>query len=1441
MPSTADRNDSFIELGRTFHELSEHSGESDDIDLSQVLHVRSELTWDDILAHPRTVVLSEAGSGKTQELRHLALKLRAVKRDAYFLRLEFISEDFDIAFDVGNSDEFKAWLASTDQDWVFLDSVDEARLRSPLDFEKAIRKLGKMIDAAKERVCIIMTGRTHAWRPKTDFDLCNTQLSFPPQLRILVEETSQDVTQTEVASDAIITKSAEATMEIRFKVVALDDLSHEQVSIFATSRGVNNSQQFLDGIERADAWPLTTRPQDLEDLIALWNKQGQIGTRFEIMENSVKRRLSERDQQRAHFGEISDDRVYEGATLVAASATLAQSQIICVPDGSANTKGLLAKSVLGDWTEKEISDLLSRPIFDDAIYGTVRFHHRSVREYLTAIWLKNLLERSSSRRAIEALLFKSQYGVEVIVPTMRPVLPWLVIFDTPIRQRVLRIAPEVIFEGGDPSALPLTTRREILADICRKLAQHERVNSATEYAAVQRFALPDIASDISTLLAQYTSSDSVIAFLMRMIWLGRLQSLSAEAKAAALSTHASQYTRIAAFRAVKEIGSAQDQTDVRQAFLHESDLLNREWIGELVTDLPPSRETIIWVLEAVEKSGNRERYNVDRMDDAVTSFTDATPMEHLPFLISGILKLLQQPPVIELRYCEVSERFSWLMKAAAHAVERLIESHDGHALEENCLEIIFKFCSARQFGDELKDIKVQFASLVPEWRDLNDASFWHGVGATRQSAGRNGERLTDYRYAQIFGAFWKFSTDDFLRVVGWINSREQQDDKLVALTLAFAIYVENGRHRAWRAQLKSACKGHQELEERLSLLLNTPPPVTEYRKQERKWRREAATRTKKQTDQLERDRKYISERVHLLRIPNLANPADVSQMQWYLHCKLREGGKNHAKWTEGHWRPLVPVFGEAVAEAYRDGSIAYWRKYTPLLRSEGAEVNKTPIMAIFGLNGLGIEFHETPLVLNGLSAGEAEIAARYALYELNGFPSWFPTFYNAHRNVASRIILNEIRYEIESGVPDQDCSYVLSDVAWSAKWSWNDLAPSLFLLLETTEPQNITQLHQLLTIIQGSDISDTDIARLAAAKIATGNSRHLPDWFAVWVDADPDTALSALAEHLATMNDTDEGLEFAMNFVTKLWGGRRSNTLAARERVWTPPHLKALYILTHEHIRVSEDINRPSGQIFSPGLRDGAQNSRNRILEELNKIPGKVAFVALQEIKASSQQTEAHPYLEHLCRRKAEQESDLSPWLPKHFREFHEGLDRTPSTHRELAELAVLRFLDLKDDLENGDDSVAAIIKSVTEETKLRTFIGHQMRQNALGRYSIPQEEELADAKRPDLRFHGVAIDAPVPVELKIAENWTGPDLFERLENQLAGDYLRDVRSGRGILVLIYRGESAVRWQLPTTKQLVGFDVLLLALQEHWASIAPKFPGVDEITVIGIDLSQRHS
>jgi hypothetical protein len=407
---------------------------------------------------------------------------------------------------------------------------------------------------------------------------------------------------------------------------------------------------------------------------------------------------------------------------------------------------------------------------------------------------------------------------------------------------------------------------------------------------------------------------------------------------------------------------------------------------------------------------------------------------------------------------------------------------------------------------------------------------------------------------------------------------------------------------------------------------------------------------------------------------------------------------------------------------------------------------------------------------------------------------------------------------------------------------WNALAPDIYATLKAKEPGNDSNLRYLLNILQGSSATDLEIAELASRKSKILNSLdHAAQWFAVWVGADPSIAIPILAARLDRIVEFKDRTAFAMRFITQLLGGRRGDASRVRTAFCAPGYLKSLYLLMQQHIRAKEDIERAGTGAYAPELRDDAQDARNSLAELIRNIPGKEAFIALTEIAgAHPEESYRHWFAVH-AKTKAEMDADIGAWSPHQVRDFHDRLERTPQSHRDLAELVHLRLLDLKDDLENGDSSIARILGDVSLETDMRKFIGRELREKAFGRYSIPQEEELADAKRPDLRFHGAKFDGPVPCELKLADKWTGPRLFDRMENQLCGDYLRDNRSNRGFFVLVHRGKKRNAWKIPGTGKSVDFDGLLSALQGQWEKIARNYPGVDHIEVIGIDLTKRSS
>ncbi|MEX2186040.1 MAG: hypothetical protein WD875_04565 [Pirellulales bacterium] len=659
----------------------------------------------------------------------------------------------------------------------------------------------------------------------------------------------------------------------------------------------------------------------------------------------------------------------------------------------------------------------------------------------------------------------------------------------------------------------------------------------------------------------------------------------------------------------------------------------------------------------------------------------------------------------------------------------------------------------------------------------------------------------------------------------------------MALSLAFYLYVQSGRVRRQRDLLKRVVAEDAALSKSLADYLKPPPRGgNSWKRSEAQWKRRTEAHERKQRENREKWRDHLRSNVATLRNSGLSR-GKITDDQWYLHQRMVREDDRSGRWTDGNWRDLIEEFDEDVAQAFRDGAVGFWRTYTPKLRSEGAPANETPFAVIFGLTGLHIEAAETANWPATLNTADVALACRYASCELNGFPVWFPALFNAHPSVVGDFLLSEIRSELATETPDGQSHYILSDVVSSGQWAWNQLAPEDYDALAAKEPANLSNLNDLLAIVQGGSVADLELARLAAKKCKARISMdHKALWFAVWVGVDPSIAIPALAVHVDKIAKPKTRTDFAMRFITNLLGGRRGVRSGVRTAYRAPNHLKSLYLLMHRHISTTDDIHRAGGGAYSPGLRDDAQDTRDGLAELIRNIPGKEAFVALSDIAIAHPEESYRPRFALLAKTKAENDAEISAWSPQQVHDFIYGLECTPANHRELAELARLRLLDLKDDLEHGDSSIAGILKDVSQETEIRKFIGGVLRDKAAGRYIVPQEEELADAKRPDFRIHGAGFDGPVPVELKLADNWSGTELLERLENQLCGDYLRDNRSNRGFFILVYRGEKK-EWTISTRR--VAFDGLVGALETHWANIAVKYTGIEEIGVIGIDLTKR--
>lgn len=1420
-----------VSLQRQFYPLSknEKSSESNEF-ISFLGHYRSK-SWNDLEQEYRSVILASGGTGKTEELRYRAKLLLDQGKFSFFIRIEDIGSSFWQAFEIGEEMQFQDWLKSTEDAWFFLDSIDEARLDNPRTFEKALRIFSRTINQGKHRAHIYLSSRPYAWRFSEDRYLLDEILFFPKSNENINEDKKQS--------------SPESAL-IEYTLLPLD---FERIRRFIENRGANDINRLLSEIERYDLGSLAERPFDLESILAKWAEDNALGSRSELLLHNIERRLRDtHNMNRAQRQPLNLEQAKEGARRLAAAVVLSGQASLNVPDPSIKL-GIESEDILADWKPTDVRSLLERGIFNDIIYGAVRFRHREVRDFLAAEWFDSLLKSGNSRSAIESLFFREQYGERIITPRLRPVLSWLILLDEGIRRKALQILPEIAVEAGDPSKLPLCERQKILNDIVYRIVTNQDDRSARDNNAIARIANSDLATDVLRLIHEYYNNDEAIFFLGRLVWQGAMTNCLGLLMTISLDSSRGKYARVACTRAVIICGDVELKQTLWQKFNDANDLILRELLIEIVHGVEPNSFSVEQLLISIRKLEPYDQFKPTGLEDALREFVAklSTYGSHnaINKLIEGLHKFLVIPPFVEHGHSKVSKTHTWILSIAINAIEKLVENRNIVALEAVALSTMLMVPALSIWGHgDFNEYKSNLQTLIPEWPELNDALYWASIEEARcLNTKELNATLTDESSVLWLGHFWQFDTTSFHRLIHYIQSRRLQNDRLIAVNTAYRVYIQDDKPENMLDRLKFVTANEDILRDRLSTLLN--PPVSEYMKQMET--QLVSNRYANEMLKAERKKDYdqwidaLREKPERISRPENIKLGEMTKDQCYLLMELRGEGLMISRQEAKDWRALITSFGQAVAYAYREAAINHWRHYLPTLLSEGViKDDSVPYSLIFAMAGIEIEAAETSNFPHQLSDIEASHALRYLTWELNNrFPSWFERMYKAFPKMTVDAVMQELIWELEN-TTDQSLHYILHRVIYGAPWLFSLIAPQILNWISINPGKINTNQHYCLQILAKGGIQPNELAKLAnRERLNTNQLESIARWYAITVDCDPDNGIPALERWLSSLLNEERSYA-AQVFITALMGGTRDiNCGSYFGNFHTAEHLKTLYVLMHQYIETKEDIDRTNGGVYSPLLRDDAQDARNILFNLITEIPGKSSYIVIKQLIEEHPNLDYRPRMAKLAYQRAETDGNLEAWTAKQVFDFSQSQTFTPTTHRQLFDLTVLRLIDLKNWLERGNDSTWKTWRRVEEETEMRTLIASELRKLGLTKYVTAQEPELANGQRMDIWLHNTNVQSPVPIELKLLDKkWTGPKLCERLRNQLAGDYLREKSSGCGVFLLVAQNiTSTKRWKI-NDKNVLLAD-LADALKKYWDGISGQYPGILAIEVMVIDLTQR--
>ncbi|MDD2870144.1 hypothetical protein [Neomegalonema sp.] len=1420
-----------IPLARRFSLLPRTKQDAESYEFISRAQKQAAIGWEAFEQSPLCVILAGAGVGKTHEMRTRAKHLRGGGCISFFIRIEDIDQDFASAFEIGDETDFQNWLSSSEEAWFFLDSVDEARLSAPRAFEQAIRRFAARIRDARPRAHVVVSSRPYAWRSHSDAAMLAEHLPFVRPRDRRAEGDSFD--------GGAMFQNGGGETESALDVYMLEAFTEENIRTFAEKRGAERVEDLVDEIRRKNLLSVASRPFDLDEILRKWRDHGKLGDRLEVLQYGIEARLAEHNPQRRQES-LSKEQARKGARLLAAAVVFTGAAGLRIPDGGAAQEGIDAETVLADWDPLQIRILLERSVFDDAIYGMVRFRHREVRELLAAEWLQEHLSKGNARHAVEALLFRETYGQFIIPPRLRPVLSWLILWDDDIRRKAVEISPEIAIEGGDVARLPVGERRELLRKIARRISEEQDVRSAYDYEAVSRIALPDLEDEALRLIEAHRNDDRALVFFGRLVWQGKLTACLTAMASVAMDPKRGLSARIFALQAVLSIGARRQAEELWDHLLNAEEMIDRQLLAVIVQEAPPDMETVARLVGSFAKLHPDERFYISGLTEDLRQFIERFDLATssgeaaLTSFLQGLNEHLGRAPHLEGGRTPLSQEFIWLLGAAACAAERLIVARSASAFDIETMEALQKISAARFWSQDigLEDQAQSLGARIREWTEFHDALFWTCVGAERTHRLVTTEKaLTDDWPVIAFESHCFFDGDDFNRVLGFIDERPLEDDKLVAISLACRLIRSFDLPPAAMTALKAKLKGRKALEQKLQTLTA----------KKKLSKAEIAQNAHYAKSKLERDRKkrIVDENrqgwISALKAdPDLVNrPPSCDAWRFWLMRQIPGG--SYTRWANGNWRGLIEVFGESVAEAYRDAAMAHWRDFTPPLVSEGHEKDGVPEVLIFGLSGLEMEAAEIEGFPAHLSDEELRLALRYAIWELNGFPIWCETAYRDRPEIVAEAFLTELHWDLRQ---DKVEPRILHDLVYYAPWLHERIAEEILGWLETNEARDVETLRYLLSIASRHP-DETRLTALAKNKVATSATlAEQAQWFALWVDRDAQSSIPELENWLEAPPPEDASLA-AQHFITSLLGSRRGAGFARVRSYRTAEKLKRLYLLMHQHIRAEEDIDRLGKGVYTPELRDGAQDGRNALFNLMTELSGKATWVALRELAETHPIPDLRSWMALQAFRRAEKDGDLDLWSAQQVREFETSQTLTPVTHRQLFELTVDRLLDMKAWLEDGDDSPYRTWARPEDETEMRNLVAGRLKDKAMGRYVCAQENELPNGQRPDIWMQSPQASAPVPIELKLLDQrWSGPSLCERLRNQLAGDYLRDKGTRSGVMLLVWQGRGEQgRWTIDGCRESV--ETLESALQNYWRSISRQSPEIDDTRVILIDLEKR--
>ena len=1443
----------FVDLQRRFRELTDSELEDIDVLVSwSGSEFGPDIGWSELLEFARVILLAEAGAGKTAEMRQQADRLAGEGRFAFFVPLESLGQGRGQVTDPLSPTEekrFDQWKEDgREPAWIFLDAVDELKLvEGKLD--RALNRLSKAIGGHLDRARIIISCRPSDWRSSSDLNTVQHRLPVPE-----VRRESSIRSPDEVFIDALRNEHGgppratgeeeEVPSRGTVRTVAMLPMSDEQIKRFAKWRGLNDVAAFLAEIARQDAWVFARRPLDLDDLIGTWASTGRLGTRAEQHEANVTAKLRD-DPERPDRGVLTDAKAHTGAERLALALALTRTRTIRSPDQTLDrhpADGVLdAAAILPDWTPAERQALLRRALFDPSTYGRVRFHHRSVQEYLAARRLQVLHKAGMSTKALFRLLFAERYGVEVVLPSMRAIAAWLALRVGAVRRELIEREPETLISYGDPGSLDPAARSALLRAFVSRYGQGDWRGLSIPFAEVRRLAHPELATVIRECWGSGPANDEVRELLIHLIRLGPVEACADLAHGVALDTAASDYDRVDAIRALLACGWNDSVRDLAGAMVAEPASWSDELVHGIASDLFPKIITTDELVRLMERTREPKQ--------AIGGFewTSRQIVESIEFGADSAVALRDRMADLIMRghpqpldpHC-IQSGFSHLAPALAMLCHRQLSG----TTEKPNAALIRASVIASRFGDDGTDESEPISKLRAHFTEnavLRNDGFWAELAFMDEVSPSDNDRLR-LHYAEQ-GSIVGYLTEadrSWLEVA--LADEHRQERRAVALHALINGWHRRGRVAAELDAIRASLKGHRLLGRILEENTAPPEPNEVLERMEREHQRRERERARCEAQRLEDWKAWRDE---LLADPDDAFSAGKLQgTVSNLYKWLGSTERTRARYNNWDKDALRQAFGQDIADRAEKAFRVLWRANPPMLWSARPVDEKRSIRDDWGhgLTGLSAEA-AAPEWTASLSPSEARAAAAYATIELNGFAPFITDLARSHPTEVEDVIGGEVSSELSVGGDHHNLS-TLRNLAYSDGDLKRIFVPRLLATLKSwptnfkadTGPRWSDHLDKVLRILNATT---DDADRMTIARECAGRYEADPlgllalVWFRGLFQFDAVRGAQVLIRALEGGEDAGSASRSIEIFAALF--SRRD---AVAFEVADPKQRACLLgqLVRYAYAIVRREDDQVHEGVHTPNARDHAEEARHLLLSMLLDTPGPEARRVLLELADEADFAHQADRLRFQARQRAAIDAEFPPYDPEAVIALDTHHEAPPQDSHNLFKVMMDRLDDLEHDLAHHDFTIRPTLKGIRTEPEIQPFLARWFLDRANGAYVVTREDQVVDGKHPDIRLSVVNGDLKAVVEVKIADNWTLTDLERALRNQLTGQYLRHSSCKAGCLLLTYHGRKQY-WVHPETRKRLTFPELVALLDDKARVIETDSMHDVRVAAFGLDLT----